>query len=69
MDHAAEPGRETLAVPSAELPVGVDAVDDGGFNVGLALLLFAVVVLVCIQNVWLRRRAEREGTAREGEGT
>ena len=41
-----QPGR------AAEGPVGL--------NVGLALLFVVIVVLVAIQNLWLRRRAERE---------
>jgi hypothetical protein len=32
-----------------------------GLNVGLLALLVAIAVLVAISNVWLRRRAEREG--------
>ncbi len=41
---------------SAETPEG------GGFDFIVFGLIVAVVVLVAIQNVWLRRKAERENT-------
>ncbi|MGH0030771.1 MAG: hypothetical protein ACQGVC_13330 [Myxococcota bacterium] len=40
------------AYPTAEAP--------GGTNLGLVALFVAIVVLVAVQNLWLRRRAERE---------
>ena len=38
------------------------------FQPGVALIGVLIVVAICVQNVWLRRRAEREAdAANDGE--
>jgi len=37
------------------------AADEGGFDYWLFGLLAAVAILVSVQNLWLRRRARKEG--------
>lgn len=50
---------ESAAETTSEVPADA-AEGSGGLNPLVALLLVVVVVLVSIQNVWLRRRARRE---------
>jgi len=47
------------ALPPAPEP------SDGGFDYWLLALLAGVALLVAIQNLWLRRRAERERARRD----
>lgn len=61
MPDAADTTAETLAAPAAEDAAAPD--DPGAPNLWLAALFALVVALVAIQNLWLRRRAERENAS------
>jgi hypothetical protein len=61
----ADSGTEALVVQ----PPAPESAGGSGFNYGLAGLMVVVVLLVCIQNIWLRRRAEREQSRSDGGGT
>jgi len=58
-------GTEALVVQ----PPAPESAGEGGFNYGLAGLMVVVVLLICIQNIWLRRRAQREQSKSDGGGT
>ena len=55
--------REVPAAPDTGAGAPGESGADG-LNVGLAVLFVVIVTLVAVQNLWLRRRAERE--ARSG---
>ena len=60
--------RASIGILQAPAPeAGAAPEPEGGFDVGLFLVLLAVVALVCLQNVWLRRRADRENAAAKRE--
>jgi len=52
---------QALGVP----PPAPPPEEGGGFNFMLFGLLLGVAVLVAVQNLWLRRRAKRQGDAEE----
>lgn len=58
--------RESQVAPAlGDLPADV-ANSSGSLNIGLVLLFVVVVVLIAVQNLWLRRRAEREAQSEAG---
>ena len=50
---------ESQATPVFDEFAAEAAEDSGSLNVGFLLLLVVIVALVAVQNLWLRRRAER----------
>jgi hypothetical protein len=70
MDEARpDAGREALVAPPGVPDGDVEPAVEGGFDVGLLVLLLVVLGYVCISNVWLRHRAERENDATDDEST
>lgn len=68
-EHAAEAGEapaeagthETEGAVGAPDVLPVEPAGEGGFDFWLLALLVGVAALVAIQNLWLRRRAQRDG--------
>lgn len=58
--------QETQAAPGRYEPPPEAGEAPPGLNVGLLVLFVVIVVLVVVQNVWLRRRARREGDSDAG---
>jgi hypothetical protein len=59
-EEAVTTTRETQAAPSpGDVPASA-ASEPGSLNPGLVILFVVIVVLIAVQNRWLRRRAERE---------
>ncbi|MGH0036442.1 MAG: hypothetical protein ACQGVK_15550 [Myxococcota bacterium] len=52
------------AVEQPEEPPSPAGDDSGGFDFVLLAVLFVLAGLVAVQNVWLRRRAQRESAER-----
>ena len=63
-EEAVTTTRETPVAPRLGDEQANAASDPGGLNTGLVILFVVIIVLVSVQNLWLRRRAERE--ARSG---
>jgi hypothetical protein len=58
-DAPTQTASEQAAAPP-DYPAG-EADPAGGVNLPLLLVLLGILLLVSLSNVWLRRRAEREG--------
>lgn len=69
MDEPSRGSETEEGVLQPSLPESTtDPAGGSGFNGGLFALMLAIVLLVCVQNIWLRRRAAREQSATKEEG-
>jgi hypothetical protein len=68
-DPGNPPTQAATEQPTAATDYPAGGESQQGVNMPLLLVLLLILVLVSISNVWLRRRAEREGDEpAEGDG-